>query len=157
MSYRPSSHRPSREQNPPRIPEPKAQCYFEADGKTLRAALVDGEAEQFAQKISEVPPTRLRRFYEDVLSLRSRLEAQTCNGERTRVFQGLLPEFKMLKAKAAYTSGRLGRRERESFAPLLGFFVNHTHSVKSVEEFDAFYKHFQAIVAFHKFYGKEKG
>jgi CRISPR-associated protein Csm2 len=157
MSYRPSPHRPLKEQSPPRIPEPELQRYFEADGKTLRTALVDGEAEQFAQKIWEVPPTRLRRFYEDVLSLRSRLEAQAHNGERARVFQGLLPEFKMLKAKAAYTFGRLGRRDQESFAPLLGFFVNHTHSVKRIEEFDAFYRHFQAIMAFHKFYGKEKG
>ncbi|ADE15896.1 CRISPR-associated protein, Csm2 family [Nitrosococcus halophilus Nc 4] len=153
MSYRPLPHRSSREQGPPRIPKPETQCYFEADGKTPRAALVDEEAEQLAQEMSKVSHTQLRRFYGDVLSLRRRLEAKASKIEKESLFRELLPEFKMLKAKAVYADGRLGHRD---FAPLLGFIINHTYSVRRVEEFDAFCKHFQAVVAFHKFYGKKK-
>jgi len=97
----------------------------------------------------------LRRFYETVLSLKRRLELAAVSGDAG--FDRLRAEFKMLRAKAVYTQGRAASREKNAFTNLLQFFTNHTAAVQNARDFAAFYQHFQAVMAFHKFYAPKEG
>jgi CRISPR-associated protein Csm2 len=127
------------------LPKPQPVSYFE-NGNKLRAALVDTEAEDWAGQFRDVSTSQLRRFYEHVITLRRRLD-ECPDEKRLNEFELLRPEFKMLKAKAAYTVGRETKR-----LPLLQFFVNHTNAVKTVHDFSAFVRHFEAVIAFHKYF-----
>ncbi len=146
---RPQTGPPRPPQRSETLPVPQAVVY--RDTKGLRTALVDEEAEQWAGKFGEIMPSQLRRFYEHVSSFQRRLDSSQ---DRARCFDELRPEFKMLKAKAAYTAGR--DRNNSALRELLQFFVNHTTAVKTLEDFDAFRKHFEAVIAFHKFYGRKE-
>ena len=138
---------------PKSLPTPQAIKYFQADG-SLAPALMDSQAEDLAQRLNQVTTTQLRRFYDDVLTLRQRLAAEHRQGrDKEAVFNDLRADFKMLKAKAVYAHGR---SEKTVPRPLLQFFIDHVAAVNSARDFEAFCKHFQAVVAFHKFYG-DKG
>ncbi len=133
---------------------PRPLNYFE--GGYVRPALLDEEAQQVARDIREVRKTQLRRYYNSVVQLRRRLEqlAQNQPGPdaREQAFERLRAEFKLLKARAHYA---YARDEKMFPARLLRFFVDHTHAVKTARDFDAFCQHFQAVVGFHQYYGKE--
>lgn len=133
------------------IPKPKEINYFK-DGRP-DPALMDEVADDVAQRFQRenLKPTQLRRHYDNVITLRQRLNAQAAQpgDEREQAFDTLRADFKMLKAKAAYAYGRDDRTFPKS---LLQFFVDHVHSVKTARDFDVFFQHFQAVVAFHKFY-----
>lgn len=135
--------------------QPKPVKYFGSDG-VPDARLLDEDAERLAKDLADegLAPTQLRRFFEDVLVLRRRLEHEMINrGEsQEAVFQRLLPEFKMLKAKAYYAKKRLRNKFPDK---LIQFFVDHTSAVKNVADFGMFCKHFEAVVAFHRYYGKD--
>jgi CRISPR-associated protein Csm2 len=138
---------------PKSLPTPQPVIYFQPDG-SLVAALMDSQAEDLAQRLSQVTTTQLRRFYDDVLTLRQRLAAEQRQGrDKEAVFNDLRADFKMLKAKAVYAHGR---SEKTMPRPLLQFFINHVAAVNSARDFEAFCKHFQAVVAFHKFYGDNR-
>lgn len=146
--------------NPPEpksLPAPRQVTYFQADG-SLMPALMDSQAEDLARQLSQVTTTQLRRFYDDVLTLRQRLAAEQRQGrDREAVFNDLRADFKMLKAKAVYTYGRSEKEKTKTvLRPLLQFFIDHVAAVNSARDFEAFCKHFQAVVAFHKFYGTNR-
>ncbi len=138
---------------PKSLPTPRTVTYFQSDG-SLVATLMDTQAEDLAQQLSHVTTTQLRRFYDDIVTLRQRLIAEHRQGrDKEAIFNGLRADFKMLKAKAVYAHGR---SEKTMPRPLLQFFIDHVAAVNSARDFEAFYKHFQAVVAFHKFYGENK-
>ena len=138
---------------PKSLPTPQTVAYFQPDG-SLVSALMDSQAEDLAQRLSQVTTTQLRRFYDDVLTLRQRLAAEQRQGrDKEAVFNDLRADFKMLKAKAVYAHGR---SEKTMPRPLLQFFIDHVAAVNSARDFEAFCKHFQAVVAFHKFYGDNR-
>lgn len=150
----PRGPRPGGAQSPPRIPPPHLVKYFRSPGE-LDSELLDGKAEEWAEKLSGVSTTQLRRFYGDVLALKKRLQLeaeQPGRQEKDRAFEKLRADFKMLKAKAVYAHGRDKKQFPEEF---LQFFVDHVHSVTNAADFEAFCKHFEAVVAFHKLYGKK--
>jgi CRISPR-associated protein Csm2 len=121
---------------------------------------VDEEAVRWAKEFKDIKASQLRRFYEHVLSLRRRLdvESEQATGSRSEdAFARLRPEFKMLRAKAVYTYGRAGTRDRPAFQRLAQFFTNHTAAVQNLKDFEAFCQHFQAVMAFHKFYAPKEG
>ena len=135
------------------LPAPRPVTYFQPDG-ALAPALMDSQAEDLAQQLNQVTTTQLRRFYDDVLTLRQRLAAEQRQGhDKEAVFNELRADFKMLKAKAVYAHGR---SEKTCPRPLLQFFIEHVAAVNNARQFEAFCKHFQAVVAFHKFYGDNK-
>lgn len=154
QSYQGQQGGSSYRQAPPKtLPTPRPVTYFQKDG-SLVPALMDSAAEDLAQHLNQVTTTQLRRFYDDVLTLRQRLAAEQRQGrDKEAVFNDLRADFKMLKAKAVYAHGR---SEKTMPRPLLQFFIDHVAAVNSAREFEAFCKHFQAIVAFHKFYGDNK-
>ncbi len=128
--------------------------YFEDAGKSvLRSALVNEEAEQVAKLIKDgVRNSQLRRFYENVCDIERRLgyEAVRRKLRREELFVEFLPEFKMLRAKAYYAAKR-----KVIPSTLCKFFENHVAAVSNYRDFEAFLKHFQAVVAFHRYHGKE--
>lgn len=145
----------SRKAGPPTLPAPNRVRYFAEDG-ALSPELLDQEAEARAKQLSKVSKTQLRRFFEHVLALdrRLRLEGEAGGAEkREHAFQTMRAEFKMLKAKAVYAHGRDDRQFPKEF---LQFFIDHVNAVNHAKDFDAFCRHFEAVVAFHKFYGEGK-
>lgn len=151
------SHKPSqdscKQSKETSLPPPRPIVYF-WNGK-MNTELMDEKAEETAQELREVSSTQLRRFYDDVLTLRQRLKAeqgQNPSADENEVFAELRADFKMLKAKAVYARGR----NKNTFPmEFLQFFIDHVTAVKNARDFEAFCKHFQAVVAFHRFYGKK--
>jgi len=112
---------------------------------------VDQEAEKWARQLANVRTAQLRRFYDSVLALARQIQLQAPEPQhRERAFQTLKAQFKMLRSKAAYTQKR--NRLPESF---LRFFVNHTAAVQSYKDFEAFRRHFEAVMGFHRFFARE--
>jgi len=135
---------------------PTAVEYFDNNGN-LREELVDAEAETEGKKLAEAKlrHTQLRRYYEDVLNLRRRLEHECANqpgSNEEEVFRKLRPEFKMLRAKAYYAHKRSSKIFPDAFKD---FIERHVHSVQTAAQFRAFCQHFQAVVAFHRVYAKD--
>lgn len=129
--------------------------YFTAEGN-LREALVDQEAEEQGKALQTVAPAQLRRYYEDVLNLRRRLEHESANvagADPEKIWQKLRPEFRMLRAKAYYAHKRSEKVFTKDFRD---FIETHVRSVETLREFLAFCRHFEAVVAFHKVYAKER-
>lgn len=148
MAQHPQRHGGGRSPNV--IPDPQTIRYY-IDGKP-NPTLMDDEAQTLGEALAlqdNLKPSQLRRYYDDVWTLRTRLDAiaRKPGPAREEAFSLLRADFKMLKAKAAYAYGRQLIKKR-----LLQFFVNHVHSVQTANDFDVFCRHFQAVVAFHKFY-----
>ncbi len=150
-----SSHSGSRSRGGSRntgaaLPTPKTITYY--INNTPNPRLMDEDAQALGEALAvqdPIKPSQLRRYYDDVGNLRARLDAigRKPGPDREQAFTLLRADFKMLKAKAAYARGR-------QLIPdlLLQFFMDHVHSVNSANDFDVFCRHFQAVVAFHKFY-----
>ena len=117
--------------------------------KHINPELVDEIAESQAKELLDIAPTQLRRFYEDVLTLRRRLEVAAGQAQLTpaAAFDALRVDFKMLKAKAHYAVARNLRLK-----PLKTFFDLHVPKVTTAQDFHIFCKHFEAVIAFHKFF-----
>ena len=87
--------------------------YYKTDG-SLDPKWVDSEALAVARKLvmkdfsgrpdrNNIKSSQLRKFYADVKSLERTWEYQ---GRSEAAFLGVLPQIKILKAKAAYAQGR---------------------------------------------------
>ena len=140
-----------------KLPTPVIIPYFQ--GGVLISKLVDEDAEGQAKKLADLPTSQLRRFYEHVTTLRRRDEVEEGNGvTEAERFLHIEPELRLLKAKAIYAYGRnkSQAKSREAYRELAQFFISHAASVKTIRDFQAFCRHFQAVVAFHKFFGKDK-
>lgn len=144
-------------QRPQSAPPPKLSeiRYFTEKG-ALRAELLDEEAYQVAQTLAQrIKASQLRRFYGDALALRRRFEQKMVGRpaeERQQIFEEILPEFKMLKAKTFYAcqrSVKICPKEMKDFID------QHVRSVKTWQDFLGFCKHFEAVVAYHKYLSNE--
>lgn len=158
MSQMPN--RPGQGQTQPRsAPQggaaPAKVNYFTSEGN-LREDLVDAEAEKMGQALCGVAPAQLRRYYEDVINIRRRLEHEAANvagADPEKIWLKLRPEFKMLRAKAYYANKRSEKVFTREFRD---FIERHVSSVETLKQFGAFCRHFEAVVAFHKVYAKDK-
>lgn len=150
---RPPRGQDRQEPSPPQV---QTVTYFDGRGN-LREELVDMEAEEQAKTLAHarLKHTQLRRYYEDVLNLRRRLEHETANrpgATEEEVFLKLRPEFKMLRAKAYYANKRSDKIFPDAFRT---FIETNVNSVKNAADFKAFCQYFQAVVAFHKVYAED--
>ena len=138
---------------PVRLPEVK---YFTPEGN-LRPELVDEEARQVGQALANgIKASQLRRFYADVLALRRRFEQEAAGkptSEWQRVFESVLPEFKMLRAKTFYAHKRSATI---CPAEMKEFIDRHVGAVSGWNQFLAFCRHFEAVVAYHKYLTPER-
>lgn len=157
------SHPGNRGGQPARTPQPAAQQsalppvkYFDEKGK-LRPELLDEEAMQVGEALAraELESAQLRRFYGDVLSLRRRFEIRSAGvplSQRADVFADILPEFRLLRAKAFYANKRSKKILPDE---MKNFIQRHVDAVKSWQDFLAFCRHFEAVVAFHYAFSKK--
>jgi CRISPR-associated protein Csm2 len=136
-----------------RLPTAKPVAYFGENG-VLEEKLMDADAADQAKVLQNLAPTQLRRFYEHVVSIKRRLDLGAKNAEeREREFKKLRPEFKLVKAKAVYAYGRnKDNKNKAHYEALAQFFITHTEGVKSAADFEAFCKHFEAVIAYHKYH-----
>jgi CRISPR-associated protein Csm2 len=121
--------------------------YFaDAERKAIRKDLLDGEAEQVARRLRSVPASQLRRFFGSVMTLKRRIELERPVPELVQA------EMALLKASAAYACKRSNYRRDEERDPdeLVSFFVRHARSVRDAQDFNAFARHFEAVIAYHK-------
>ena len=125
--------------------------YYKPDG-SLDTKWVDSEALAVARKLvikgfngkidknKSIKTSQLRKFYADVKSLERSWDYQ---GRSNAAFLGILPQIKILKAKAAYAKGR------DVVPSAFTDWVNtHVEAIKSPKDFEAFLLHFEAVVGF---------
>ena len=125
--------------------------YYKSDGTTIDPKWVDSEALAVARKLvmknsygktdkDSIKSSQLRKFYADVKSLERTWEYQ---GRSEAAFLGVLPQIKILKAKAAYAQGR--GVVPSAFTQWMN---SHVDAVSTAADFKAFLLHFEAVVGF---------
>jgi CRISPR-associated protein Csm2 len=105
---------------------------------------LDRDARQQAEDFRELHTTQLRRFYGMATTFKRRLEIDDALGD-----DDVQAQMAYLKAAAAYAAMRNQPHE------LVNFFTRHANSVKNRDQFARFYRHFEAVVAYHKVFAKE--
>ena len=126
--------------------------YYTKDGKTIDPKWVDSEALATAKKLvvrgyngkidqnASIKSSQLRKFYADVKGLERAWEYQK---RSEAAFLGILPQIKILKAKAAYAQGR------KTVPPAFTEWMNrHVDAIATPSDFKAFLLHFEAVVGF---------
>lgn len=126
--------------------------YYLNDGKTIDPKWVDSEALATAKKLvmkkfdgkvdqnGSIKSSQLRKFYTDVKSLERTWECQSRSDD---AFLGILPQIKILKAKAAYAQGR-----KVVPAAFTTWISGHVDAISTSLDFKAFLLHFEAVVGF---------
>ncbi|HHB12649.1 MAG TPA: type III-A CRISPR-associated protein Csm2 [Chromatiales bacterium] len=136
----------------PGIPNPRPVRYYTDDGR-LDPALVDELAQKRAEEFRALKSTQLRRFFDEVQAIRRQWELEAGKGkDPDEAFSEVRARFAMLKARGVYAKGRMRREIPDAFVQ---FLVDHVHAVKTARDFQAFLRHFEAVVAFHKYLARE--
>lgn len=126
--------------------------YYKTDG-SLDPKWVDSEALAVARTLAvkgfdgkkldqknSIKSSQLRKFYADVKSLERTWEYQK---RSEAAFLGILPQIKILKAKAAYA------KSRDVVPSAFVQWINrHVDAVSTSADFKAFLLHFEAVVGF---------
>ncbi|WP_104748279.1 type III-A CRISPR-associated protein Csm2 [Helicobacter cetorum] len=100
-------------------------------------------AQNYADKISSVKTTQIRKFYDEVLKLQEKAQTHDFQTE-------VLPFVKMLKSKVAYASHRNsggGKLINQEFADMM---IECIDGVKNKETLHIFALFFEAVIGFHK-------
>ena len=93
-------------------------------------------------KAKGVSASQLRNIYGEIM----RIKLKGYNENQT--------DFKLLKPKVAYNYGRINnKREKDGFKEFVDVFNQAHNSVKDEKSFENFQKFFEAILAYHKYYG----
>ncbi len=155
----PGNRGPQPRQRPPAAAQQAALPavkYFDENGK-LRPELLDDEAEKVGKALADakLQSAQLRRFYGDVMNLRRRFELRAAGQGAEKcdeAFRDILPEFRMLRAKAYYAN------KRGSILPdvMKKFVESHVRAVATWKDFMAFCRHFEAVVAFHHAFAEKR-
>ncbi len=123
----------------------RIEFWGDANRKSLRPELLDQEAQERARELHAVPPSQLRRFYGTIIAFKQRLRIdKTVNDGEVRA------QLAYTKASAAYAGAR---KQPEA---LVKFFVEAANSVNTRDDFDAFARHFEAVVAYHKVFAEKE-
>lgn len=121
-----------------------------SDKKILNATLFSESANELARDFSRGDrkrnkPTQLRRFYDEVQRLQSRLQSTAEQSTAQQDFENGLAYLHMLIAKAAYAQGR------ELVTPKFVEFLQHSiGQVESRQDLRVFADFFEAVMAFYK-------
>ncbi len=126
--------------------------YFEKpaekDAKPApKADLFDKGAEELAKKLATIPASQLRRFYSGVRAIKRQLDLDKKLG-----IDFIKAEMALLKAKTAYALARMNPDTNDERDPyeLLTMLVRHANSIGDRASFNAFIRHFEAVMAYHK-------
>ncbi len=92
--------------------------------------------EDFVENEGEnLSPSQLRNIYDKAISCKS------------------LNELKLLRPNLAYIAGRDKKVGTKKFVAFLDLLIKNVNTEEQVKEFKTF---FEAVVAYHKFYGKQE-
>ena len=120
--------------------------YEEIDGRMiLRKELVTSEAEEVARKLTEdrrnmISSAQLRRFYSDFKGLEKKQQSAQ---DQSSAFVSTLPLIKMALSKAMYAKAR-----KTVPVDFVKWIETHTKAINTLEDFQAFMLHFEAVVGF---------
>lgn len=141
--------------SPPELPTSRPHAFYadQGDKKALHKKFVDEEAKSRAEAFTAYPPlksTQMRRFYDDVKAIERKI---MLGGEEARqsAFDAERAMIVMLKPKAVYA-------EKRKVAPraFTQFIFDNVDSIHDLRDFEAFVRHFEAVVAYHKFFAEDK-
>lgn len=120
-------------------------------GTSISPKLYSDIAEKYAREISESgdprerdrlnKPSQLRRIYDELILLQTRV------GSSTERFEQLLPFIQMLKAKAAYARGR--KKITTEFESMLRTLVDQVIDIATLAQAKLF---LEAFMAYYKVY-----
>lgn len=132
----------------PKRSETKSQeeSFFEdPEKKIINKKLITEVAHEYGVKFVKegIPASQLRNFFNDVRSIEAKVKAGNS-------FDEVMPHILMLKAKAYYAAGR-----NNKLKPFKEFITKYVDRIETKEDFDAFVKFFEAVVAY--FYGEGGG
>ena len=114
--------------------------WVDSEALSIAKKLVIKNIDGTIDKKNSINSSQLRKFYADVKSLERTWEYQGCTDT---AFLGILPQIKILKAKAAYALGR------GVVPPAFASWINnHVDNISSSNDFRAFLLHFEAVVGF---------
>ena len=119
---------------------------YRDEKEDLRPSLLDEEAQAAAKALENITNTQLRRFFAQVGAIKRRIDVDPSISDSE-----ILAQVAFLKASSAYAAGRSTDNK-----PVLDFVVKHANSIKDRRDFLDFHRHFEAVIAFHKVYGKDK-
>lgn len=135
----------------------RVSYFADPERRTVRPELLDREAYCVACRLQDVPSSQLRRFFGTVMGIRRRMEVDP---EFRKNAEAIRAEMAFLKASAAYAAKRLDYEKPKKWKgeplELVRFFTVHRNSVQDARDFEAFSRHFEAVVAFHKVYAPER-
>lgn len=137
---------------PPELPTAKPHAFYsDQDKKTLFKKFVDEEARDRAQQFASLKSTQMRRFYDDVKAIERKLSLGQDEDGREKSFAVEHAMITMLKPKAVYA-------EKRKVAPraFTQFVFDNVDSIHDLRDFEAFVRHFEAVVAYHKFFAEDK-
>ena len=137
--------------------EEKVEYFADPGRKAVKPELLDDRAHAVAKRMRDIPASQLRRFFGTVMELKRRLEVDEGLRGNAEVIRS---ELAFLKASAAYAAKRLNYEKdgdwRGDPLELVSFVTRHRNSVRDARDFDAFARHFEAVIAFHKCYARER-
>lgn len=124
-------------------------AYFTKDG-VPRHELFDAEAQEEARKWvdSKIESSQVRRFFGQAQTDKRKIEIKG----KSAVDEDALVAMAFLKAASAYADGR---RDDDQIKPLSDFMAHHAKMVRTKQDFSAFLRHFEAVVAWHRVFKKK--
>ena len=135
----------------------KVDYFSDPERKAIKPELLDEKAEEVAKKMRDIPSSQLRRFFGSVMELKRRLEV---DDKLRKNPEPIRAELAFLKASVAYAAKRLNYDQSKHWQgeplELVSFVTRHKNSVNDTEDFLAFARHFEAVMAFHKLYAKDR-
>ena len=136
-SYGRSSYQPSVQ-----LPQVKFYEAGDTEKKLIRSDLLDKEADTCAKAFVEgkIKAAQLRKFYGAVKALELVWKSKGADDDS---FRTILPQIKLMKAKASYAKGR--KVVPDCFAAWLSSCAD---MISDTRDFEAFLLHFEAVVGF---------
>ena len=112
---------------------------FFDENNNYKRELFSKDALEQASKFQNLTPTQIRRFFNDVKALESKVKAK-------KDFNAILPLIKMLKAKVSYATSRKGQQK----VPLTfkNFIYEMVDNINDARDFEAFCLYFEAVLGY---------
>lgn len=152
----PQTKQPTKEQqsNQRQLPIPNQTHYFDDQQtkKIIKQELLDKYPQELAKKFVnqdiKLSSSQMRRFYDEIKAIERSILRES---DQEDAFRRRQPSLYLLKAKAVYSYKR-----KAAPYDFVQFIFDHVESIKDVNDFKAFVKVFEAVVAYHKFYSDDR-
>lgn len=132
--------------------------HVEDAAKTAEIKLLESNAREIAQVLckkegrkgkNELSVTQARRFYNEFHRLDRQLRCYSQKTNKKEAFEKILPHIKLLRARVAFATGRKNNPITKNFYVFLD---KRIEQITSIEDFQTFLLHFEAVLGFFYFY-----